>query len=144
MSRSFIIYTDGSSRGNPGQAGIGIAVFVRGEATAYTEISKDIGITTNNVAEYEAVIHALLWLRTTQYDEAVIKLDSELVYQHISGGYKIRAPHLRNQLSRVRHLLDKGHDIRFILVPREENKRANRLAQQASKKKRSPRPDRRA
>ena len=144
MPRSFIIYTDGSSRGNPGQAGIGIAVFATGVATAFFEISKDIGITTNNVAEYEAVIHALLWLRTIDYDEAVIKLDSELVYQHITGGYKIRAPHLRNLLSRIRHLLDKEHEIRFILIPREENKRANRLAQQASKKKRNPHPDRSA
>ncbi len=136
--RSFIIYTDGSSRGNPGPAGIGIAVFITGETEAVIEISKDIGITTNNVAEYEAVIQALVWLSKNEYTKAVIKLDSELIYRHITGAYKIRAPHLRTQVARVRDLLDRGHGIGFVLIPREENKRANRLAQQASKKKRKP------
>jgi ribonuclease HI len=133
--KSYIIYTDGSSRGNPGPAGIGIAVFRKGEKEPLIEISKDIGITTNNVAEYEAVIHALIWLGTTDYHEAIIKLDSELTYRHIIGTYKVRTPHLRHQLARVRQLLETGHDIRFVLVPREDNKTANRLAQQASKKK---------
>lgn len=136
--RSFIIYTDGSSRGNPGPAGIGIAVYIKGETQTFTEISKDIGITTNNVAEYEAVIQALVWLRKNEYTKAVIKLDSELIYRHITGAYKIRARHLRTQLTRIQHLLDEEHGIRFVLIPREENKRANRLAQQASKKKRKP------
>ncbi len=136
--RSLIVYTDGSSRGNPGPAGIGIAVFIKGENQALIEISKDIGITTNNVAEYEAVIQALVWLRKNEYTEAVIKLDSELIYRHITGEYKIRARHLRAQLTRIRNLLHEEQGVGFVLIPREENERANRLAQQASKKKRKP------
>ena len=138
-ARSFIIYTDGSSRGNPGPAGIGVAVFVRGETHPINEISKYIGITTNNVAEYEAVIHALVWLRTEEYRDAVIKLDSELVYRHIAGTYKVRTPHLRDQLNRVRTLLAGTHGIDFALIPREENRTANKLAQNASKNKKKSR-----
>lgn len=133
--RSLVIYTDGSSRGNPGPAGIGIAVFIKGDPDTIIQISKDIGVTTNNVAEYEAVIHALVWLRTASYHDAVIKLDSELIYRHITGAYKVRAPHLCTLLTRVRKLLKTGHDIEFELVGRGQNKTANRLAQQASKKK---------
>lgn len=131
---SLIIYTDGSSRGNPGPAGIGIAVYLRGDDRPIVEISKDIGSTTNNVAEYEAVIHALRWLHTVTFQEAIIKLDSELIYEQIAGTYRVRTAHLRDQLARVRQLMEKLHDIRFILIPRDDNKTANRLAQRASKK----------
>jgi ribonuclease HI len=134
--RSLIIYTDGSSRGNPGPAGIGIAVFTKGNPDTLIQISKGIGVTTNNVAEYEAVIHALAWLRTACYHDAVIKLDSELIYRQVTGEYRVRTPHLRTLLIRARKLLETCHDIAFELVGREQNKTANRLAQQASKKKR--------
>jgi ribonuclease HI len=80
-ANSLLIYVDGSSRGNPGPSGIGIVVFASVEQTKpIQEISKYIGITTNNMAEYEAVISALKWIVKSNNKCATIKLDSELVY----------------------------------------------------------------
>ncbi len=134
-SNSLLIHVDGSSRGNPGPSGIGVAIFsTADEQKPIHEISKYIGITTNNVAEYEAVIHALKWIITSKYKCATIKLDSELVYKQIIGKYKIRSPRTAVQLKRLNRLKTKIEKLSFVLIPRSENKLANRLAQRASKK----------
>lgn len=134
-SKTLTIFVDGSSRGNPGPAAIGIAVFSYDDQDKpIKEISKYIGITTNNVAEYEAVIHALKWLTTTNSKSVTIKLDSELVYKQITGTYKVRAPHIAIQIKRIKILKAKIKNLKFTLIPREKNKTANRLAQKISKK----------
>lgn len=130
-----IIYVDGSSRGNPGPAGIGIAIFNADDvSTPIQEISRYIGITTNNVAEYEAVIQALRWLLKSGEKSCTIKLDSELVYRQIIGQYRVRKPHIAHQMKRVRRLSEQLKKITFILIPRTDNQTADRLAQKASKK----------
>ena len=129
----YSIYTDGSSRGNPGPAGVGIAVFVPDAEEPLEQISKYIGITTNNVAEYEAVIHALKWMKQAKAKRARIFLDSELVYKQLAGTYRVKSPHIALLLKRIR-MLESGIDIKITLVPRAENKIANRLAQKASKR----------
>lgn len=130
-----VLYIDGSSRGNPGPAGIGVTVFEGFDSDSpIKEISKYIGITTNNVAEYEALIHALKFVATLHRKRAIIKLDSELVYKQVTGKYKVRKQHIAIQLKRVRMLQSNIEDLSFLLIPREENKHANRLAQRASKK----------
>jgi ribonuclease HI len=132
---SVVVYIDGASRGNPGPSGIGIAVFPYDDQTkSIAEISRYIGITTNNVAEYEALIHALKWLITSNVKYATIKLDSELVYKQLSGKYKVRSPHMAIQIERVERMKVKIEACSFILIPRTENKIANRLAQKAAKK----------
>jgi ribonuclease HI len=132
---SFVIYVDGSSRGNPGPAGIGIAVFrTDSDEEPVSTTSKYIGTTTNNVAEYEALIHALKKASELGGNRVTIKVDSELVYQHISGAYKVRSPHLKIQLRRVQELCARLDHVDFVLIRREENKLANKLAQKASKK----------
>jgi ribonuclease HI len=132
---SVIVYIDGASKGNPGPSGIGIAVFSHADPTEpIKEISKYIGTTTNNVAEYEALIHALKWLITAKVQYATIKLDSELVYKQIIGKYKVRSPQMAIQLKRVKSMKAKIKACSFILIPRSENKDANRLAQKAAKK----------
>ena len=129
------IYVDGSSRGNPGPSGIGVAVFDGDDnLNPRNEISRYIGITTNNVAEYEALIHALRWLLQKGEKNCTIKMDSELVYRQIIGQYRVRKPHIAYQIKRVHRLLDQLGKIDFVLVDREENKTANRLAQKASKR----------
>ena len=128
------IFVDGSSRGNPGPAGVGVAVFEPDNTDATAEISKYIGITTNNVAEYEAVIHALRWMIHTGTKRAVLKLDSELVYKQIKGMYRVKSPHIALLMKRIKMLRTRIDDLTFTLVPRDENKLANRLAQRASKK----------
>ncbi len=134
-SRPLLIYVDGSSRGNPGPSGVGIAIFPSARRSKpLQEISKYIGITTNNVAEYEAVIQALKWLIQAKKKSAIIKLDSELVYKQITGEYKVRARHIGYQLKRITLLKKNIKDLSFSLIPRTENKCADRLAQKASKK----------
>jgi ribonuclease HI len=127
------IFVDGSSRGNPGPSGVGIAVFKPGGDEPIEQISRYIGIATNNVAEYEAVIHALNWMGRSGVKTARLMLDSELVYKQMKGSYRIKSPHIALLLKRIR-MLEAGLSITMTLVPREQNKLANRLAQQASKK----------
>jgi ribonuclease HI len=129
------VYVDGSSRGNPGPAGIGIAIFAdENPANPIEEISKYIGITTNNVAEYEAIIHALKWILGNNAEHAIVKFDSELAYKQITGVYRIKSPRIAVQVKRINTLKIQIKDVSFVQIPRTENKIANRLAQRASKK----------
>ena len=129
----FRIFVDGSSRGNPGPAGVGIAVFTPQQEETVTQISKYIGITTNNVAEYEAVIHALRWMVHTGAKSARLMLDSELVHKQLTGEYRVKSPHITFLIKRIKMLMA-NLTLEFTLVPREENRLANQLAQKASKK----------
>lgn len=129
-----IVYIDGSSRGNPGSAGIGVVIFSKNNLQEpVAEISKYIGITTNNVAEYEALICALKWLNDNNICRAKIRLDSELIYKQIMDVYRVKTPHLANLKSRVINLLNRFKEISLELIPRKDNKLANRIAQRASK-----------
>jgi ribonuclease HI len=140
-SEPLILYIDGSSRGNPGPAGIGVAVFEGGDLSSpVKEISKYIGTATNNVAEYEALIHALKVITASRRSRAIIKLDSELVYKQVTGRYKVRKPHIAIQLRRVRTLQQKIKELSLLLIPRSENKIADRLAQRASGKFKKKKP----
>lgn len=130
----YTIYVDGSSRGNPGPAGIGVAAFETGKDEPIIEISKYIGLTTNNVAEYEAVIHGLKWMIDKDIERAVIKLDSELAYKQLTGTYRVKTAHIKLLMKRIMVLRSQVKEISFDLIPREKNKYANRLAQKASKK----------
>lgn len=132
---SIVLYVDGSSRGNPGSAGIGIVIFNPDDrVNPLHEISKYIGVTTNNVAEYEAVIHALKWVVMNDVESATIELDSELVYKQITKKYRAKLPHIISLLQRIQTLKAKIKSVSFKLIPRTQNKLANRLAQKASKK----------
>ncbi len=129
-----IVYIDGSSRGNPGSAGIGVVIFSKDNPQKpIAEISKYIGITTNNIAEYEALICALKWLNDNHICRVRIRLDSELIYKQIMGAYKVKTPHLVTLKSRVINLLNRFKEINLELISRTNNKLANRLAQRASK-----------
>jgi len=89
-----VVYVDGASRGNPGPSSIGAAAFLpSGEEIA--SVSKAIGRTTNNVAEYTAVLEGLRLARSLGAREAEIRLDSELVVRQLRGEYRIRNDALR-------------------------------------------------
>jgi ribonuclease HI len=125
---------DGSSRGNPGPSGIGVVIFQKNNLTEpLAQISRYIGIATNNVAEYEALIYALKWLLNNQFYAAEIRLDSELVYQQLMGNYRIKTPHIKVLVERTRRLLNQFEKIDLKIVPRQENHLANKLAQKSSK-----------
>ncbi|MEO0142494.1 MAG: ribonuclease HI family protein [candidate division WOR-3 bacterium] len=134
-SNDYVIFVDGSSRGNPGPAGIGIVVFNgKDPSNPIKEIARPIGYATNNIAEYEALIYALKWLLNNQSATALIKMDSSLVYNQLMGNYRIKSPEMARLVKRIQILKDKLQSISFELIPRSENKRANRLAQQVTKK----------
>lgn len=131
---SVVVYIDGSSRGNPGPSGIGVVIFSKhNREEPLAQISRYIGITTNNVAEYEALIYALKWLIGNRISRAKIKLDSELIYKQLMGKYKVKKLHLTVLLDRVAHLLNEFKEINLELIPRTKNALANKLAQRASK-----------
>ncbi len=124
-----IIYTDGASRGNPGQASYGFTVTSIDGKLVYEE-GKYIGIATNNVAEYSAVLQALKWTLKNIKGKTQIKFyaDSKLVVEQLSGRYKIKSPHLKLIIQEILKLTLKLDDIEFTHVIREKNTQADKLA----------------
>lgn len=131
------INTDGGSRGNPGPAGIG--VYAASEGKEIFTLSETIGETTNNVAEYTAVIRSLEYLTEKEIFTERLKyiLDSELIVRQILGKYKVKQPHLqilRQQIvDLVKDLKNKGQIklMSLTTVPREQNKKADKLVNDA-------------
>lgn len=125
-----IIYTDGASRGNPGHAGYGFTI-ADGNGKLLYEEGKYIGITTNNVAEYAAVLEALKYIRGKYGDkqlEIELYADSKLVVEQLSGRYKVKSPHLKPIVDQIKILsLELGGAI-HTHVPRAGNYKADRLA----------------
>ena len=119
------IYIDGSSRGNPGPAGIGIYC-----KELNIRISVPVGQRTNNEAEYLALIGALSVTHGLS-QPVVIHSDSRLVVEQFNGSWKVRKPHLLTLLERAKELAT-GLDVEVKLIPRDENMEANALAQAAS------------
>ncbi len=131
-NRSLTIYIDGASRGNPGKAGIGIAIYDdKGELIK--EISQGIGISTNNVAEYTALLFALQEGSILDCKEITVYTDSELLYKQIKGEYKIKNDILRILFYLAKHLITGYEKFRIEHINRESNKAADKLASQATK-----------
>lgn len=125
-----IVYTDGASSGNPGRAGVGVLLYST-DKKLIKKISKFIGITTNNVAEYMALIYGLeeaLYLRAKNVD---CFLDSQLLVRQLKGSYKVRDKKLRLFYYQVNHLKSFFRRISFNYIRREENKEADILAKKA-------------
>jgi ribonuclease HI len=131
---SFKLYTDGSSRGNPGPAGIG-AVIKDPKGVKLKEVSIAIGPTTNNVAEYLALIIGLTEALLLKIDDLRVFLDSELLVKQIKGEYKIKREHLKPLLLHIKYLIKKFKKIEFNHIMREENREADRLAFSATDSK---------
>lgn len=134
----YIIHTDGGARGNPGPAAIGVVIENEVDGNVVAEFGKTIGETTNNTAEYQAVIEALdFLLRAEMRERGSVQsisfyLDSTLVVNQLNGLFKIKQPHLRELLIRVRVLEQQvGGQIRYAAVPREQNTRADFFVNQA-------------
>jgi ribonuclease HI len=130
-----IIYTDGGARGNPGPAGIGVVIQDEKGKTLH-ESSAYIGETTNNVAEYEALIRALEDLKIfgdkLRDMEVEVRMDSELIVRQMQGVYKVKEPTLKEKFGRVAHMrMESVPNLVFVHVPREKNKRADELVNEA-------------
>lgn len=128
-----IIYTDGASRGNPGPASYGFVV-EDGMGNILHKECRIIGITTNNVAEYTAVYEALKFVKKNlsfKYSSISLKADSKLVAEQLSGNFKIKSKHLMPIIQKIQILAFELGLITYGYIPREENKIADELANQA-------------
>lgn len=124
------IFTDGGARGNPGPAGIGVYVLRNGKPVH--EIKEYLGVATNNVAEYMALVRALEWVSEQSDAEVVVmKLDSELVVKQMRGEYKVKNPALKELWSAAQKLAYTLNAVSYEHVRREQNVEADRLANEA-------------
>ena len=125
-----IIYTDGGSRGNPGPAGIGAVVGDK-------EYGEYIGNATNNIAEYKAVIMALekasksLGKTKAKSTQVEVRLDSQLVQRQMSDEYRIKDNTLKTLYVDIHNLRFDFKSVSFVHIPREKNKEADRLVNEA-------------
>lgn len=122
-----IAHVDGAARGNPGPAGIGV-VLEHPDGTVVKEVAEGLGKTTNNVAEYHAMIRALEEARALGCDRISVFTDSELMARQINGIYRVKTPHLLPLFERVRLLLRQFDSASVTHVKREQNKSADRLS----------------
>lgn len=133
------IHSDGGARGNPGPAAIGVVIETdKGETLE--EISEYIGESTNNIAEYTAVLRGLQVLKArfgqqTRDLEIDWKLDSELVVKQLAGEYKVKNPGLRNIFLEIQDMRAHFPKLSLLHVRREENKEADRLVNEALDKR---------
>ncbi len=133
-----IIFCDGGSRGNPGEAAYGFVIYDSSMKTLYEE-GKTLGIQTNNFAEYNAVIHALNWvLKNTQIHPPKIDffLDSKLAVEQLSGTWRVKSENIRGLFITVKSLEKKlSSKISYTHVRREKNVQADRMVNLALDKK---------
>jgi ribonuclease HI len=125
-----VVNADGGARGNPGPAAIGVVVSDP-EGNVIDELSEPIGVATNNVAEYRAMLRGIEWARSLGADELELVGDSELVARQLTGEYKVKHPAMKplheQALAALRAFA--GWSIRT--VPRAQNARADELVNEA-------------
>ncbi len=130
------IFTDGGSRGNPGPAAIGVYI-ADSKGAVVAEVAETIGNATNNFAEYQAVMRGLqhakqIYGKKTKDMQFELKLDSELVKKQLNGEYQIKEPGLVPHFIEIHNLrVSSFPNLTLIHVPREQNKEADRLVNEA-------------
>lgn len=135
-TEKIIIYTDGGSRGNPGPAAFGV-VFADSNGKMLKRYGKTLGVRTNNEAEYEAVVFAMQKAKALFGGEKIkkldfeIRMDSELVVSQLNGEYKIENEKLQPLFMKIWNLNIDFGSIAFVHVPREKNREADRLVNEA-------------
>ncbi len=125
------LFTDGGSRGNPGEAAIGCVLVDPLEGKVLKEYKEAIGIFTNNVAEYRALIAGLELAKNFHPNRLVCHMDSELIVKQLSGEYRVKMPTLQPLIEEIRELQSTFADVSYVHVGREENRKADMLVNQA-------------
>ncbi len=128
-SEEAILWTDGAARGNPGPAGIGAILKSPNGEVLYTG-SEYLGHTTNNVAEYQAVLLGLKGALTLGVASIEVRADSELLIKQLKGEYRVKSPGLRPLFEEAKRLLTRFASVKLTHVRRELNGEADRLANQ--------------
>jgi ribonuclease HI len=124
------IHIDGGSRGNPGEAGFGI--YAEDEAGAVVaELYGYLGRASNNVAEYQALLHALRWALGRGARRVRVFSDSELVVRQMNGEYRVKHPDMIPLHGEAASLMRRFEKASLEHVPRERNREADRLANRA-------------
>jgi ribonuclease HI len=125
--KGLTIYTDGASRGNPGEAGAGVIIYDR-QGTIVKKIKASLGTTTNNVAEYMALIIALKEAVRLKADALQLFSDSELMVRQLKGIYKVKDRKMQALAAEARKLLSNFIRYDIVSVPRAQNREADKLA----------------
>ncbi|MGQ4400215.1 bifunctional RNase H/acid phosphatase [Streptomyces hayashii] len=129
--REFIVEADGGSRGNPGPAGYGSVVIDAATGETLVERAEYIGVATNNVAEYRGLLAGLRAARELDPSAKVrVRMDSKLVVEQMSGRWKIKHPDMKPLAAEAARVLPGGQVV-YEWIPREQNKHADRLANEA-------------
>ena len=126
-----IVEVDGGARGNPGPAGFGCVVWADDHATLLAEHKQAIGHTTNNVAEYRGLIAGLEEARRLGADDVAVLMDSKLVVEQMNGRWKVKHPAMAELHQQARALASTFASFTCDWIPRERNKHADRLANEA-------------
>jgi probable phosphoglycerate mutase len=128
-----VAYTDGGARGNPGPAGYGVQI-VASDGSIAAELSGFLGVKTNNVAEYSALLAALEWAVANGATRLRVVSDSELMVKQMKGQYKVASPDLRPLYDEARRRVARLEKFSIEHVLRGKNKAADRLANAAMDK----------
>ena len=126
---SAVAHIDGGSRGNPGPAGYGVHI-ERADGTV-VELKEPVGVATNNVAEYRGLLAALRWATRHGVDRLHVRSDSLLLVKQMRGEFRVKHAGLRPLWQEASDLVRRIRDVKFEHVPRELNKDADRLANEA-------------
>ncbi|MFD7785143.1 bifunctional RNase H/acid phosphatase [Streptomyces nojiriensis] len=127
----FVVEADGGSRGNPGPAGYGAVVLDPATGETLAERAEYIGVATNNVAEYKGLIAGLAAARDLASDaQVLVRMDSKLVVEQMSGRWKIKHPDMKPLAAEAARILPRTQ-VTYEWIPREQNKHADRLANEA-------------
>jgi ribonuclease HI len=128
--RVLTAYTDGAARGNPGPAGAGVQI-LDAHGACVAEKTQYLGETTNNVAEYQALILALESALELGAQALEVRSDSELMVRQMTGRYRVKHPGLLPLFERAKALARRLGRVEYAHVRREANREADRLANQA-------------
>ncbi|MFB9909097.1 bifunctional RNase H/acid phosphatase [Allokutzneria oryzae] len=131
MTSRVVIEADGGSRGNPGPAGYGAVVLDAATGEVLAERSEGIGVATNNVAEYQGLIAGLTAAVSLGADTVEVRMDSKLVIEQMAGRWKVKHPAMQPLAAEAKRLASRFGGVRWTWIPRERNKRADRLANEA-------------
>jgi ribonuclease HI len=127
-----VVFSDGAAKGNPGPSGAGWLI-CDPQGQVRSENRKFLGHGTNNEAEYQALTAALEEALSLGAKAVKVHLDSELLVRQINGQYRVKSDRLRKFYQQAQDLLRRFHDYVIIHIPREQNREADRLANEAIK-----------
>jgi ribonuclease HI len=128
---NLVAFIDGSCLGNPGESGCGIVLRTE-EGIVLEQAGRYLGQSTNNIAEYQGLLHCLDLALKHGADSVTVYSDSQLLVNQINGSYRVKKPHLIDLHAKVEDFIDR-HKIRLMIrhIPRENNRDADGLARSA-------------